>query len=239
MTYYQLYNEDGTYKGLRGSIPSEDENLLWIENTPENASLLANCHKPILVNGVPTESASDSEINAEKTAEYLAKIQSMYQQMWLSSLSRATAKTGSKEELEAIREEYFDKYNVSLQVLNSLPITNQSLLDAMEDEMDRDFPGDAMKNTLEFINSTYGLSIPTTGTRFEMFCLLVIFKYETGEELWKKLKALCSYFRTACITDVEQLAFGKCDQRFALASSITNETTIEQIEVLVTQSKAL
>ena len=185
------------------------------------------------------EEKSTSEINAEKTTEYLAKIQSMYQQMWLSSLSRATAKNGTKEELEAIREEYQDKYNVSLQVFNSLPITNQSLLDAMEDEMDRDFPGDAMKNTLEFINSNYGTSIPTTGTRLEMFCLLVIFKYETGEEIWKKLKALCSYFRTACITDVEQLAFGKCDQRFALAASITNETTIQQIEVLVTQSKAL
>jgi len=215
-----------------------------LEVQPENSVLFfANNFVKTVFDTYPPntviEGATTEEINASKTKEYLAKIQQMYSSMWLSSLSRATNKVGSKEELEAVREEYQDKYNVSKEVVNSLTITNQPLLNEMSDEMDRDFAGEKMLQTIQFINSTYGQSIPTTGTRLELFCRLVIFKYETGEVIWKQLKAFCTYFRTACITDVELLDFEKCDQRFALALEITNETTIEEIETLVQQSKAL
>lgn len=233
--YFLLLNEETLEVYVSQPLATQPENSIeFFENTFVKAKFNQYPNPTAVVEGM-----SEEEINATKTKTYLANIQQLYSSMWLSSLSRATNKMGTKEELEAVREEYQDKYNVSKEVVNSQTITNQSLLDEMADEMDRDFAGDLMINTILFINQTYGLSIPTTGTRLELFCRLVIFKYETGEVLWKRLKAYCSYFRTACITDVEQLDFDKCDQRFALALSITNETTLEQIETLVAQSKAL
>lgn len=179
------------------------------------------------------------ELNNQKVQSYLANIQTLYTSMFISSLSRVTGKKGSKEELEAVREEYLDKYNVSKEYVHQSLITNQALIDEMNDECERDFPGVALEQTIAYLNATFAAGIDLSNDRLHNFCGLVIFKYESGEVLWKRLKAFCSYFRTACITDVEQSQFAKCDQRIALALQITNDTTIEGIESLVTQSKAL
>ena len=233
---YTLITEEGRCGGVVGTEPTHNNWTL----TPYLGGCIKEFHDVATDTWIESASAEEiAEVNATKFQSYLANIQTLYTSMFISSLSRVTGKKGSKEELEAVREEYLDKYHVSKEYTKPSFITNQALLDEMNDECERDFPGVVLEQTIAYLNATIGAGIYLSNDRLYNFCGLVIFKYESGEVLWKRLKAFCSYFRTACITDVEQGQFSKCDQRIALDMQITNDTTIEGIESLVTQSKAL
>lgn len=226
--YYLSKLHGNYYNSEFVEVTKDDSNQLYID--------MIESGQIEIVESLPFEIEA---LEDKKTEQYLADIQTLYTSMFISALSRVTGKKGSKLELDAVREEYFDKYTVSLEYVSQQSINNQSLLDEMIEECERDFSGVILEQTINYLNATYNAQILLTEDRVYNFCGIVIFKYLSGEFIFKKLKSYCSYFRTACITDVEKGQISLYEQRKALAKSITNETSIEQIEDLVIQSKAL
>lgn len=163
--------------------------------------------------------------------EKLHEVYTIYDSIYVSSLARATGKSGQglqKQQLESLREEYLDKYTTSLEYTSSRVVSNQKMLSELEKECERDFAGDLLDDECD----KFGLN--KTGTRLTKFCRIVIFKYEYGQEMWEYFKALCSKVRTTLITDIEKGQVEKYNSRLAVVFSITNETTFEQIQVLET-----
>lgn len=194
--------------------------------------------KPIFDNDEnPTsviEGNTVEEINAKKSSVLLKTVQSIYDSLMISSLGRAMNKVGySETSLRNLSEEYLGKFDLAIEIINGLTITNESLLVQITEECERDFAGSLLNAEL----TLYG--IETTGTRIVKFAKLIQFKYNYGNSVLKLLYAYCSSFRTTCITDIENLDFDKCQQRIDLSPTITNETSIEDIGIKHEQFKNL
>ena len=161
--------------------------------------------------------------------EKLHEVYTVYDNIYVSSLARATGKEGQglqKQQLESLREEYLDKYTTSVQHVSLSVVSNLKMLSELEKECERDFAGDLLDDECD----KFGLD--KTGSRLTRFCRIVIFKYNYGQEMWEYLKALCSKVRTTLITDIEKGQIEKYNLRLAIVFSITNETTFPEIQAL-------
>jgi hypothetical protein len=68
MEYY-LFDTNGNYIGMRGSLPNEEENLTAIEQNAESLQKMANYLNPKLISGEIIESATSEEENAQKNIQ--------------------------------------------------------------------------------------------------------------------------------------------------------------------------
>ena len=211
-----------------------------------------NFIKPLWNGNAFVESATPEEIAIilnEKVAEKTLEIYNIYEDLYTSSLARAVSKVGqglTREHLNNLREEYNDVSILSQAYLNDGTILNAKAFQDITDEMNLDFPIPVLDQTVAYLNSVYGPNpvyqiIPTdeNTTQIQKFCWLIVNKYNLGEALWTYLKDLCSKFRKRMITNLDNLEFDKYNKRMLLVKSITNETTIEQIQLLETQFDAI
>ena len=188
-------------------------------------------------------------LNIQKVAEKTLEIYNIYEDLYTSSLARAVSKVGqglTREHLNNLREEYNDVSILSQAYLNDGTILNQKAFQDITDEMNLDFPVPVLDQTVAYLNSVYTSNpvyqiIPTdeNTTQIQKFCWLIVNKYNLGEALWTYLKDLCSKFRKRMITNLDNFEFDKYESRMLLVKSITNETTIEQIQQLETQFDAI
>ena len=199
-----------------------------------------------------TEGATQQEIdqqNQNKVSEKTLEIYDEYEKLYTSSLARAVSKVGqglTREHLNNLREEYNDVKLLAEAYLNDGTILNAKAFQDITDEMNLDFPIAVLDETVTYLNSIYGLNriyklIATdeSTTQIQKFCWLIVNKYNLGEAMWTYLKDLCSKFRKRMITNLDNLEFDKYDARMLLVKSITNDTTIEQIQQLETQFDAI
>lgn len=189
------------------------------------------------------------ELNQQKVAEKTLEIYNEYEKLYTSSLARAVSKVGqglTRDHLNNLREEYNDVRLLAEAYLANNNIINQKAFQDITDEMNLDFPGAVLDQTIAYLNSLYGSNpvyqlIPEDENTPQIvkFCWLIVNKYNLGEAMWTYLKDLCSKFRKRMITNLDNLEFDKYDQRILLVKSITNETTIEQIQQLEIQFDAI
>jgi hypothetical protein len=168
--------------------------------------------------------------------EKLKEVYSIYDSIYYSALALSTEKVEqglTKQNLELLREEYLDKYLTSSQYVSESVVSNLKMLSELEKECERDFAGDLLNDEC----NKYGLD--KTGTRLTKFCRIVIFKYNYSLEIWEYLKALCSKVRTTLITDLEKGEIEKYNSRLAVVLSITNETSLIQIQALEATFEAI
>lgn len=223
-------------------------NFDFIEITLEIEYQIKQLIKPILQNGAIIEGATQEEIealNIQKVAEKTLEIYNEYEKLYTSSLARAVSKVGqglTREHLNNLREEYNDVRLLAEAYLNDGTILNAKAFQDITDEMNLDFPIPILDQTVAYLNSVYASNpvyqlIPTdkNTTQIQKFCWLIVNKYNLGEALWVYLKDLCSKFRKRMITNLDNLEFDKYDARILLVKSITNDTTIEEIQLLETQ----
>ena len=223
-------------------------NFEFIEITPEIEIQIIEMIKPILQGSVIIEGATQQEIEAlkiQKVAEKTLEIYNIYEDLYTSSLARAVSKVGqglTREHLNNLREEYNDVSILAQAYLNDGTILNAKSFQDITDEMNLDFPVPVLDQTVAYLNSVYASNpvyqiIPTdeNTTQIQKFCWLIVNKYNLGEALWTYLKDLCSKFRKRMITNLDNLEFDKYDARMLLVKSITNETTVEEIQALEIQ----
>lgn len=189
------------------------------------------------------------EQNQKKVSEKTLEIYYEYEKLYTSSLARAVSKVGqglTREHLNNLREEYNDVKLLAEAYLNDGTILNAKAFQDITDEMNLDFPIPVLDQTVTYLNIIYGSNpiyklIPTdeSTTQIQKFCWLIVNKYNLGEALWVYLKDLCSKFRKRMITNLDNLEFDKYDARMLLVKSITNETTVEEIQLLETQFDAI
>lgn len=208
------------YIGSRQLPIQEGEDLLYSENE------IIGTTDGLFLDENGNYFYEEIETIEEKKAKAYERIDELYTSMWISSLSRATGKPNSKDDFRAIREEYKIKFDTSTEHLANLTISNPKMLIELGKECERDFAGAILDGTIDY------LGLDNSGTRLDKFCRLVVYKYNYGENIWKYLQTLCSKFRTTCITDIDNSDFIRFEERYAIAKTITNETTIEQIEAL-------
>ena len=194
------------------------------------------------VNYIDITPEEEAEKEQQKVDEKTIEIYNEYEKLYTSSLARAVSKVGqglTREHLNNLREEYNDVSVLAQAYLNDGTILNQKAFQDITDEMNLDFPVPVLDQTVAYLNSVYASNpvyqiIPTdeNTTQIQKFCWLIVNKYNLGEALWTYLKDLCSKFRKRMITNLDNLEFDKYDARILLVKSITNETTVEEIQLL-------
>lgn len=194
------------------------------------------------------EGATQQEIEEQlqkKVAEKTLEIYNEYEKLYTSSLARAVGKVGqglTRDHLNNLREEYNDVSILAQAYLDNGTILNDKAFQDITDEMNLDFPIPLLDQTVAYLNSIYASNpvyqvIPNdeNTTQIQKFCWLIVNKYNLGEAIWIYLKDLCAKFRKRMITNLDNLEFDKYDARMLLVKSITNDTTIEEIQQLETQ----
>lgn len=198
---------------------------------------------------VPNTPEEIAQINNQKVIDSKIWLYEKYENLLTSSLARAVGKENeglTRDQLFSLREEYGDIKKLSEAYLADGTILNAKLFQDITDEMNLDFPIPFLDQTIAYLNSVYASNpvyqiIPTdeNTTQITKFCWLVVNKYNLGESVWQYLKDLFSKFRKRMITNLDLFEFEKFEQRKLLVNSITNETTIEDIQDLETQFDAI
>ena len=190
--------------------------------------------------------ASSEELNFLENLKvrcYREMIYSLYDNLYTSSLARALSKGGqslSQSQLEKLKQGYEQKRNVAQQYLADSTIVNQTLFDTISFEESTDFVDNKLTNEVTYLNANYGANIPTENiTRLQQYCYLIVVKYNLGSQYWEVLKAYCETFRSKLITNLDKLEFDKIDSKIALVLTITNDTTLAEIQALESQFNAL
>lgn len=185
------------------------------------------------------EGASDDVLNSyltENISSYRELIYSEIEKLLDSSKARALGKQRqklTKIQLSALEKFYISKNEVALQVLNDEAVVKTSIVELIEFEEQNDFAGEKLVNTINYLNSEYGLAIPTENiTRIKMYCHLITAKFYLGTQLDSLLTDLCEVFRSKLITNLDNGQFDKIDTRIALIKTITDEMSITQIKQL-------
>ena len=183
------------------------------------------------------------QLNEIKVIEYRKTIYNLYDSLYTSSLARALNKSGqglSQSQLERLKQGYEQKKQVAEQYLANGTILNQTLFDTISFEESTDFVGAKLDNEIAYLNDQYGTNIPTENiTRIEQYCYLIISKFTIGSQYWEYLKAYCEAFRSKLITNLDNLEFELIDARIALVLTITNETTLAEIQALAIQFNSI
>jgi hypothetical protein len=168
-----------------------------------------------------------AEIEYKKGKEIYLKIYEVVNNLTTSALARATNKNGvnlSRLELENLKNEYKEVYEVAKSYIDESIIIDSLIFETLEFEQKNDFKGEKLYNTANYYN------IPTEGkSRIDIYCRLIILKYESGEFLLKSYNSYIRTFRSKMITFLQQGEMTKVETGFTLVDSITSETTNEEI----------
>ena len=176
------------------------------------------------------EGATDEELAAnenQKKHEIYLNIFQVVNDLTTSALARATNKQGaglSRVELENLKQEYKDIYEVAKNYIENALISDSLIFETLEFEQINDFPGEKLFQVANY------LQISTAGnSRIEIYCKIIIKKFELGELMLKSFSSFIRTFRSKMITFLEKNQFDKVEDGFDLVASINNNTTSEQI----------
>jgi hypothetical protein len=177
------------------------------------------------------------EIENQKGKEIYLKIFEVVNELTTSALARATNKQGvglSRIELENLKNEYKDIYEVAKSYIDNALIIDSLIFDTLEFEQDNDFTGEKLNYVANY------LQISTAGnSRIEIYCKIIIKKFEFGELMLKSFFSFIRTFRSKMITFLEKGDFDKVNTGFQMVGSITNETTNEEITLKFNQFNLL
>lgn len=174
-----------------------------------------------------------AEIEKQKKHAIYLKIFEVVNKLNTSALARATNKNGivlSKEELINLKNEYQIIYKVAKSYIDNAIIIDSLIFETLEFEQINDFTGDKLYQVANY------LQINTSGnSRIEIYCKIVILKYEMGELLFNSYQSFIRVFRSKMITFLDKNDFEKINLGFDKVASITNETSDEEITVKFNQ----
>ena len=151
--------------------------------------------------------------------------------------ARATNKQGvglSRIELENLKNEYKDIYNVAKSFIDNALIIDSLIFDTLEFEQDKDFAGEKLYKVAG------DLSISTDGnSRIEIYCKIIIKKFEFGELMLKSFSSFIRTFRSKMTTYLDNSEYEKVNAGFQMVGSITTETTNDEITLKFNQFNLL
>ena len=236
MKYFQT--ESGAIINEEGVVVPMDE------SSPLYANYLEFLNKDGEV--YPTDKLSNDEVlqqEASKIKNYRSKIYELYEMLYASSLARALGKQGqglSAKQLESLQIGYGQKKEIAEVYLQDGTITNQTLFDTIHFEESTDFEGEKLDSAVAYFNAVYAANIPTENiTRVQQYCYIILVKYKLGIAYWNILTSYCESFRSILLTNLDNLEFERIDARIELSKTITNSTSLEEIETLKLQFDAL
>jgi hypothetical protein len=194
---------------------------------------LPNFHNPKwnFENEIFIEGATPEEIQTiqnQKKHEIYLNIFQVVNDLTTSALSRATNKLGlglSRIELENLKSEYKSIYQVAKDYIDNDNILDQIIFDNLDFEQENDFAGDKLNqvaNQLQILTAE--------NSRIQIYCKIIIKKYELGELMLNKFNSFIRTFRSKMITFLDQNQFEKVESGFNLSQSITNQTEISQLD---------
>lgn len=173
------------------------------------------------------ESATPEEVQTIKSPIYEKKIVSIYSMLYERALRSSMGKGyeyDTYQKLKDQEDEYRNKYGVAKGLIYN-PLTESEIIA----EMNREFT----EPVLDAMLTSFGL--PVTGTPYEKMCAVIMFKFEYGEEKYKRFRYYASTFRIKCREFVKNGEFTRCDSAFELAESIPLEMTVSEAEVFFNQ----
>jgi hypothetical protein len=177
------------------------------------------------------EGATPEELQTlenQKKHEIYLNIFQVVNDLTTSALSRATNKLGlglSRIELENLKSEYKSIYQVAKDYIDNDNIFDQIIFDNLDFEQENDFAGDKLNqvaNQLQILTAE--------NSRIQIYCKIIIKKYELGELMLNKFNSFIRTFRSKMITFLEQNQFEKVESGFNLSQSITNQTENSQLD---------
>jgi hypothetical protein len=183
------------------------------------------------------EGATAEELQAienQKINEYRHKIYDRTESLLKSALERSLGKSGqglNLIQLENLQKIYEDKKIDAEKILADLPI-NPISLNLLNYEIDRDFPNGKLDATINYINENYNANININLTPIKKYASFILFKYNSGNELFTNFKAMGENFRSKLLTNLEYKEFDIIDARFNIVNQINEETTIDQIIII-------
>jgi hypothetical protein len=186
------------------------------------------------------EGATSEEVSTFETQrkhEIYLKIFEVVNELNTSALARSTNKKGvglSRIELENLKSEYKSIYEVAKSYINNALIIDSIIFDTLEFEQENDFAGEKLNYVANY------LQIPIDeNSRIQIYCKIIIKKYEIGELSLKEFNAFIRTFRSKMITFLDKNQFEKIEGGFNIVASITNEVTSDQIIEKFNQFNAL
>jgi hypothetical protein len=208
------------------SIPYNNENFIKPKINKETLELYEGA------------TAEESQaIERQIKQDIYLKIFEVVNELTTSALARATNKQGkklSRIELENLKNEYKDIYEVAKSYIDNALIIDSLIFDTLEFEQEKDFAGEKLNNEANY------LQISTAGnSRIEIYCKIIIKKFEFGELMLKSFSSFIRTFRSKMITFLEKGEFEKVNTGFELVESITNETTNDEITLKFNQFNLL
>jgi hypothetical protein len=220
-------NTDGWFMGSFQNL--KYVNPAWIEvSNPSNNDFKRP--KWDFENEIFIEAATPEElqtIQKQKKHEIYLNIFQVVNDLTTSALARATNKQGAglnRVELENLKQEYKDIYIVAKNYIESAVISDSLIFETLEFEQINDFAGDKLNqvaNQLQILTAE--------NSRIEIYCKIIIKKYELGELMLKSFSSFIRTFRSKMITFLDQNQFEKVEAGFEIVASINNDTTNEQI----------
>jgi hypothetical protein len=215
MKIYRVYSNNGAFMDYE-EIPIDVE-FTEIDLTPTPEEL--------------------QEIETKKKQDIYLRIFKDVNDLTTSALARATNKQGvglSRVELENLKNEYKDIYEVAKSYIDKALIIDSLIFDTLEFEQENDFEDVKLYHVADYLNiSTEGNS------RIEIYCKIIIKKFEFGELMLKSYSSFIRTFRSKMITFLEKGEFEKVNTGFEMVESITNETTNDEITLKFNQFNLL
>lgn len=175
------------------------------------------------------EGASSSEIATINTPIYEEKIKEFFTYLMIRALSSSMGKYGKYEYLQTQKREYDLKYLVAKGLTVNVPVAN-----SIQKEMERDFT----IPVLDAILTSYGIT-DLSGTQIEKMYMLIVIRYEYGDNRLSNYEGMAIDFRTKSRTLVEQWQWGKLDTAFDLVKNFPENPSDTDIENYYNQFDAL
>lgn len=206
MEYY-LFDINGYYVGMRGSLPNEEENLTAIEQNSESLQKMANYLNPKLISGEIIESATSEEENAQKTFKYTKRITDAFTHLRRRALASSINKPLSLgwDYITEQADQYRYKYKVAIGQIQDA-VVNQMIDDEAQD---------------------FGIT-PT------QMRALIVQMFEIGDVKYTAFTAMFERGRTKALTAVENIDWVKAEILTVMLESVPEQLTMEQAEQLTT-----
>lgn len=198
-----------------------------------------------IVEGEIPENASFMHyVGVSKVDEYEKIIYSEVDRLKFSAKKRALGKEEkdlSKEQLQGLEEAYILKNEVAKAYIYDESILNESVFNLMQNvECEIDFAGEKLGQTIAFLNAYFSANIPTENiSRIKQYCHVVKVKFKIGSDIEQKLIGFIEVFRSTCLTWFEAESFEKIDNAITMSNEIDNTKSLEDIESMLTNFKAL
>ena len=162
-----------------------------------------------------------------KKHEIYLKIFQVVNDLTTSALARATNKQGaglSRIELDNLKQEYKDIYEVAKNYIENALISNSLIFETLEFEQLNDFAEEKLNHVANY------LQISTAGnSRIEIYCKIIIKKFELGQLMLESFSSFIRTFRSKMITFLDQNEFEKVEAGFEIVASIDNNTNNNEI----------